>query len=423
MNSWAVHFSKSLLMGICTGLQYLNKQDTDLELAAGAYRLQVSRHIDGVRQNWDAVVDNKQFFLSSPFLSGLEMSPPQGIDFVYLVFFKDLEPVGVAYCQTFTFDAYESLKASLEGKATKWYDPIRKMVARTIRFRTLVCGNLLFSGPHAYHFNDPDIDAPTLVGEALLQVSRQIDQDKGGIQGIFVKDFPPSEEGALRQFKEIGYSLFEFLPCMQMCVQNEWNTFDDYMESLSSKYRVRAKRAFKKLGKVERRVMSSADLLTWKSELYALYRNVVDTAEFNMATVSEDYFYQMKELLPGTFEVIAYFDGDQPIAFFSYFLGEFGLEAHFIGFQQDLQRKRQLYLNILYDLIREGIDQGTHHIHFARTASEIKSSVGAVPENQTCLIRHRNPFWNAILGPVIRILQGPGEEWEARHPFREEAVI
>jgi len=44
------------------------------------------------------------------------------------------------------------------------------------------------------------------------------------------------------------------------------------------------------------------------------------------------------------------------------------------------QKEKMLYLNMLYDMVCHSINKGFKQIIFARTALEIKSSVGAIPE-------------------------------------------
>lgn len=60
--------------------------------------------------------------------------------------------------------------------------------------------------------------------------------------------------------------------------------------------------------------------------------------------------------------------------------------------------------------------------HFARTALEIKSSVGAVPENLYCYLRHQNPLVNKFTGTLLDYLK-PVEEWLPRHPFKSQVEL
>ncbi|HRW74457.1 MAG TPA: GNAT family N-acetyltransferase, partial [Saprospiraceae bacterium] len=56
---------------------------------------------------------------------------------------------------------------------------------------------------------------------------------------------------------------------------------------------------------------------------------------------------------------------------------------------------------------------------FARTAEEIKSSVGAKAVNLTCYIRHRSSFTNRFIRPLLDYLN-PVDDWVPRHPFKQE---
>ena len=55
---------------------------------------------------------------------------------------------------------------------------------------------------------------------------------------------------------------------------------------------------------------------------------------------------------------------------------------------------------------------------YARTAMEIKSSVGAKPEPMHMYLKLTNSFANALLKQVFMFMI-PSQEWEERHPFKK----
>ncbi|MEO6038321.1 MAG: GNAT family N-acetyltransferase, partial [Saprospiraceae bacterium] len=77
------------------------------------------------------------------------------------------------------------------------------------------------------------------------------------------------------------------------------------------------------------------------------------------------------------------------------------------------------YLNILYDIVRLGLETGCSTIVFARTALEIKSSIGATAHSLWCYVRHQNGLVNNFTATILDYLK-PVEVWQPRHPFREE---
>jgi hypothetical protein len=106
------------------------------------------------------------------------------------------------------------------------------------------------------------------------------------------------------------------------------------------------------------------------------------------------------------------------VAFYSTIQNHGELEAHFIGYEKSMNHEYQLYMNILYDIIRIGIESDSDRIIFARTALEIKSSVGAVPHQLWNYLRHQNQLANRFTGTILDYLK-PVETWLPRHPFRE----
>jgi hypothetical protein len=57
-------------------------------------------------------------------------------------------------------------------------------------------------------------------------------------------------------------------------------------------------------------------------------------------------------------------------------------------------------------------------VNLGRTASEIKTTVGAKPHELLCYIKPQNTVSKLILKPFMQFLQPT--EWIPRNPFKEE---
>ena len=57
---------------------------------------------------------------------------------------------------------------------------------------------------------------------------------------------------------------------------------------------------------------------------------------------------------------------------------------------------------ILNDYVRLGIEKRVSSINLGRTASEIKTTIGAKPLELSCYIKHKNPFINSLITPFLR---------------------
>ena len=73
---------------------------------------------------------------------------------------------------------------------------------------------------------------------------------------------------------------------------------------------------------------------------------------------------------------------------------------------------------MLYDMIGYAIKEQFETIIFARTALEIKSSVGATPLKMFGMMRHDNTFINSRLNFFFHYLE-PKTIWTERHPFQD----
>ena len=93
------------------------------------------------------------------------------------------------------------------------------------------------------------------------------------------------------------------------------------------------------------------------------------------------------------------------------------MATYFLGYDASIQREKMLYLNMLYDIIAYSINKGFKEIIFARTALEIKSAVGAKPQEMFGFIKHSNPILNYTLEKLLYCLE-PEVVWQERNPFK-----
>jgi predicted N-acyltransferase len=197
-----------------------------------------------------------------------------------------------------------------------------------------------------------------------------------------------------------------------------YRDFDAYLGAMSTKYRTRAKRAFKKAEAIERRELTSADIQQEAGKMYELYREVATNAGFNMVDLNQHYMTALHQAMNGQFRVFGYYLNGELVSYCTTLLNHQELEAHFLGYNKAFNHEYQLYLNMLYDMIRVAFDSGCNKVVFARTALEIKSSVGAEPEQLLCYLCHQNGIINKFTSTVLDYLK-PTEEWQQRHPFKD----
>ncbi len=388
-------------------------------------RFSFFRSIQAAGQDWDSAAPPHNLFLQRAYLSVLEANPPIGMRFGYLVFYADQQPVGVALCQIKQFKADENINES-ETESTKnpcFFDSLfqwlKKRFASLVSADILICGNMLLTGTHGYYFDTTKVDpkqAAEHLEKALVDLIRILESEGGKIPAILVKDLDEDQKAPRELLKDKGFVEFDIQPNMIMDLP--FADFDAYLQSMSTKYRTRAKRAFKKLDGIEKRVLNLADIQRELPRIYALYHEIAQNAGFNMVDLNEHYLPALKRDLPEHFNMYGYYLNGKLLAFYTTIQNGDEMEAHFLGYDKAINHDYQLYLNILYDIVGLAIEAHCHRLVFARTALEIKSSVGAVAHYLPCYLRHQNAFANKFTSTALDYLK-PVEEWTPRHPFKD----
>jgi hypothetical protein len=283
----------------------------------------------------------------------------------------------------------------------------------------LVCGSLLVSGDHGHALADPAKGAAVFaLLPALLKEIENGLPSGSAVAGILVKDFYAGEERLAAHLTEAGFHRMEVDPNMIVAIDPEWSGFEDYLDALSAKYRLRANNAAKKLEGVVRREMEAAEIERRLGEIEALYLNVQQKAPVRIVRAGGRYFLAHKNALADRFFVRAFERDGRLIAFTSGFRHGTDLDAHFIGIDYAFNESHALYLNILYDFIAEAIRLRAKRLLYGRTALEIKSTVGAGPHRLTAWLKLNNRLLNRLITPFV-----PSEghtAWVQRSPFREK---
>ncbi len=84
-------------------------------------------------------------------------------------------------------------------------------------------------------------------------------------------------------------------------------------------------------------------------------------------------------------------------------------------------KSHAIYQRMLYDYIDIAIKQKLSTLNFGRTASEIKSSVGAIPQHLTVYIRHKKSIRNKFL--KLFLLKIRPTKFNQKFPFKIDKKI
>lgn len=359
----------------------------------------------------------KSILISKSFLEVIEKFPAEGLTCIYASLYDYRNEVAGFYLfQIKYFRASQSMKFNEEDDIfCKLHKKMKSLVANLVEFNTLIGGNLLLSGPFGFLLKDKYRSHEGLIYQHVIEQTQEWLKTQGyDCNILLIKDY--FEEHKL--LKESTFHSFSIQPNMMMDIPSEWNHFNDYLDALHSKYRIRAKRAFKSVTEIEKKELSGAEVNALNESLYKLYKETATHAEFNLLDLHPAYFNQLKNYLGAHIHFYSYTLENVLVAFFTIIEDGDEAEAHFLGINESYNREYQLYLNVLFDIIHHSIDLKKKRIRFSRTAIEIKSSVGAKAVGMTCYIKHRKVINNTFV-PYLLDFLNQKQEYVIRHPFKE----
>lgn len=365
-------------------------------------------------KSWDDV-SHENAFLQTPYLTVLEESAPTNMQCFYIGIFEKEELIGVALAQYLNLNKLESFGE--RDQCMKTY--VRNFVFKNFASHALFLGNNMITGQNGYTFNTK-IEVQK-IGLILKQCAQEItsyfQKQKIKIHIVTFKDF--YHEGA-SELKNAAFSeMYEFntQPNMIFQLKSEWKTNDDYVAAFSKKYRDQYKRAHKKLEGIQTRELSLEDIVLMEDRIYQLYFHVAKNAPFNTFFLAKNHFSTFKKQCGNRFVLIGYFLNNQLVGFHTLLLNGDTLETYFLGYDEHTQKEKMLYLNMLYNMTKFGIENQFKKIIFGRTALEIKSSIGAEPINMSGFIYHSNTLINRYFDKIFPKLE-PTLVWQQRHPFK-----
>jgi hypothetical protein len=276
----------------------------------------------------------------------------------------------------------------------------------------LICGSVLVSGPYYGWSGGGNQDLLLKHLPAAVKYLSDVLSADSKIVATVMKDFTAD----LSVKVPSGYHKVMMDPVMDFQIDPSWKSMEDYLAKLSAKYRLRYKNAMSKLSDIEQRYLKFADVEKDRERINQLYQDVQQRAPIRLISADASYPLALCKV-QGSF-LKAYYLKGKMIMFICGILKDGHLEAHHIGMDYSLNRSRQLYLNILYEFIREGIERKASHISFGRTALEIKSTIGARPVYFNAWMKMGNTLLNRLMGPFIP--SRPSNDWVQRNPWREE---
>lgn len=185
--------------------------------------------------------------------------------------------------------------------------------------------------------------------------------------------------------------------CPKCILDIKWNTFDEYLAALRSNYRYRYKKALAKSAPLKLRYLKSGEEFT--AEMYALYEQVYNKSNVKIEKLT-DRFFRGK-----FFKIFVMEENGVPRGFVQLIAIGDELVFEFVGVDYSVNNKYDVYISMLLEIVRYGIENGFKTIDFGQTADDAKLKLGCHHVPLYALLGHSNPVINwgcRLLAPKVQ---------------------
>ncbi len=389
------------------------------------YHFQVAEQIQDLPFNqWNQLVKPEDLFMQPSYFACLEELSDKKIPSRYVLVYKENALVLCAYFQVIDIpanvfgdlinDHTREIVSHRKNLFSKYLDHKKEEVV----VRILTCGNNFLSSQQAMRYRNISEKEAFFVLDKILEKLTKEEKLRGKVSVTLVKDFDEEKTFPAERLNEDEYFRFNAEPNMLLELSPGIQSLEEYIQLFSKKYRNRAKTILKKGATLIRKEFSLNEVKLHENSIFDLYEQIYGKAKFKLIKLPQCYFSALKQVFPNNFFIHGYFLEDRLIAFDSCFHFADCIEAHYIGLDYPLNKEYEVYQNILYAFIQDGINLKKPLVNLGRTASEIKSTTGAKARNLVCYLKPHNTVSKLVLKPFVSFLQP--SDWIPRNPFKEE---
>lgn len=355
---------------------------------------------------WTQLECENNLYFHRDFLKSIEINHSE-INFYYIVLVDNSnKPIALASIQIVDF-YLDTVKTNFEDFIRKIKNLLRKLhiLPNKKALKLLISGNTFVSGEHGIFITHSQ-DKKQVIKNLAKAILHFVNSNNSiNIDAFLLKDFVNESLFITDELKNYNYHPFSVEPNMILEINEDWISFEDYLNAIKTKFRVKAKKALQLSKEIIIKEVNDHNIENKLPQMTALYKKVVNNADFNLSHFNLESYKTLKSAFGEKYILKTYELDGKIVGFMSGMINQNSLDAHFVGLDYSLNRQYAIYQRMLYDYIQIAIAKKLKTLNFGRTASEIKSSVGAKPQDLTMYLRHKKGITNKIVKLFLQYIQ------------------
>ena len=295
-----------------------------------------------------------------------------------------------------------------------WQHALWKAAVVVLRPRLLVAGQLYRHDIATLHAADSlsPFDAFLYYRRAIREAAQTCN-----IQAVLVKDAPEAFAPFFQHY-EPKYLLLRNDISMSMALPEAWQSLADYEKSLKHKYAQRLRKARQHWQTLDVRELDADAVTAQANDIHELYLQVSARQTVRLGSIGKDYLPALRALHPERLKVWGIYEAGVMIAFASGWVEAHSFDMFYIGFDYGRNAALQLYFNILFFAVEQGIALRKERLILGRTALEAKARAGCTAQYLHTFVHIRNPLLRRVAERLQQGIISSEGDWEQRHPFK-----
>jgi hypothetical protein len=355
-------------------------------------------------------------------LSALETTMTDVSQFRYLIVYDQAaEPVACAVLTTFQLDL-----AVIAGERTvRLTQRLRRLFPSLLHIKVLFCGLPLSIGQKSLHIA-PQANAHDVL--LLLDIIAQKIAAEENARLIVFKEFGKEDTDQLDTLVEYGYRKGDSLDMHYFSnTQHKFRSFTEYLASLRHQYRKIVNRSRCKLdaGGLHLARYRGPERIqaVYTSEVHQLYEAVFEKAAHKLERLPREFFIKLAHQFPGAISLTTVSHKERIVAFGWALSTAETYHLLYCGLDYAVNRKFDLYFNVMYAELEHGFQEGVADIKLGQTADDFKAQLGCKPQPLYFYIKGARLLWNVCIKAGFKFLFPNRPLLPTYHIFRGTSVI
>ena len=373
-----------------------------------SFEVRLERTIDDISSaEWDRLNAPQGIFCTHRFLRIVEKARVENARFYYVLVYSGKKLVGTAVLSRFVV----SLDLLITRRVQYVCAIIRKIWPTFMRVQILFCGIPISIGKHTLAFGDevsPRDILPSIFG-CMKEVARQ-DQ----LRYMCFKEFPESRLDISQSLCDRGFFKANSIPRILLPVR--WSKYGDYLSQLRHGFRRQILASMKKFGSASERPTGTSDsaasprlvigdgTICPPAVMHSLYMQVINHTVVKLEVLNAAFFDLLFSELRDDIRLLVITKDSEALAVAILCEYDKRLTFMFVGFDYSRRDEYALYLNILNEIVRHGIERRCIVIDLGQTSYWLKQRIGGEAERMFFFLRAENLVVHFVLKTLRKII-------------------